>query len=202
MSRIFIENLPKNITQDVLQQKFAEKGEITDIQLRQDKRNAFIGYKQPEQAQNAVDYFNRTFIHTSKITVKIVDNYRLNKKVEKLPTISDEKSFVDETKKKKRKKIDPFEEVRNDPEFEDFLRLQRNIDTNNKSKEIWKDDVIANVHGDDDDDNDDDDVGQDEIDEDNHDKTVEKRIKKTFDFHCENSWPTIQDKKITIKRIS
>nr|XP_046916586.1 probable RNA-binding protein 19 isoform X3 [Dermatophagoides farinae] len=180
MSRIFIENLPKNITQEVLQQKFAEKGEITDIQLRQDKRNAFIGYKQSEQAQNAVDYFNRTFIHTSKITVKIVDNYRLNKKVEKLPTISDEKSFDDETKKKKRKKIDPFEEVRNDPEFEDFLRLQRNIDTNNKSKEIWKDDVIANVHGDDDDD--DDDVGQDEIDEDNHDKTVEKRIKKTFDF--------------------
>ncbi|XP_075588988.1 putative RNA-binding protein 19 isoform X2 [Dermatophagoides farinae] len=180
MSRIFIENLPKNITQDVLQQKFAEKGEITDIQLRQDKRNAFIGYKQSEQAQNAVDYFNRTFIHTSKITVKIVDNYRLNKKVEKLPTISDEKSFDDETKKKKRKKIDPFEEVRNDPEFEDFLRLQRNIDTNNKSKEIWKDDVIANVHGDDDDN--DDDVGQDEIDEDNHDKTVEKRIKKTFDF--------------------
>ena len=163
-----------------MQQKFAEKGEITDIQLRQDKRNAFIGYKQSEQAQNAVDYFNRTFIHTSKITVKIVDNYRLNKKVEKLPTISDEKSFDDETKKKKRKKIDPFEEVRNDPEFEDFLRLQRNIDTNNKGKEIWKDDVIANVHGDDDDN--DDDVGQDEIDEDNHDKTVEKRIKKTFDF--------------------
>ncbi|XP_027196335.2 putative RNA-binding protein 19 [Dermatophagoides pteronyssinus] len=180
MSRIFIENLPKNITQEVLKQKFAEKGEITDIQLRQDKRNAFIGYKQPEQAQNAVDYFNKTFIHTSKITVKICDSFRLNKKAEKSQTIQDEKTD-DDSKKKKRQKIDPFEEVRNDPEFEDFLRLQRNIDVDNKCKEIWKDDVIANVLDDQDEENDDECDNIDD-DDDNQNKDVEKRLKKTFDF--------------------
>ncbi|KPM05104.1 RNA-binding protein 19-like protein [Sarcoptes scabiei] len=129
MSRIFIENLPKNITENEIVNKFSEKGEITDVKLRKSKRNAFVGFKLPEQAQDACEYFNKTFINSSRISVKIADTVRAYQ------------SNTIQNVKKVKKKFDPFDELKDDPEFQDFLKLQRNTDSS-KNQRIWDDDAL------------------------------------------------------------
>ena len=47
-----------------------------------------------------------------------------------------------EENKSKKRKIDPFEEVKDDPEFEEFLKVQRNI-KKDKGKQIWSDDIVV-----------------------------------------------------------
>lgn len=64
------------MTEDKLKEHFSKKGNITDVQLKYTKegvfrRFCFIGYKTEEEAQNAVDYFNQTYIDTSKISVEL-----------------------------------------------------------------------------------------------------------------------------------
>ena len=55
---------------------FSEKGQITDCSLKYTKggafrKFAFIGYKRKEEAEHAVQFFNKSYIDTSKIVVRI-----------------------------------------------------------------------------------------------------------------------------------
>ena len=55
---------------------FSEKGHITDCSMKYTKggvfrKFAFIGYKNKEEAENAVQYFNNSFIDTTKIVVSV-----------------------------------------------------------------------------------------------------------------------------------
>lgn len=103
-----------------MRKRFSQKGEITDIQLKSEKRNAFIGFKTSEQAQEAIDYFNKTFINSCKISVKAAKGFIVNKNINQI---------VDEppSKKIKTKKFDPFEELKDDEDFKNFLQVQRNL---------------------------------------------------------------------------
>lgn len=79
MSRLIIRNLPKNIKEDRIRSIFVVKGELTDVKLCYTKdgkfrRFGFIGYKTEDQAQAALQHFNKSFIDTSKITVDIAKN--------------------------------------------------------------------------------------------------------------------------------
>ena len=79
MSRLIIRNLPKNIKEDRVRSIFVAKGELTDVKLCYTKdgkfrRFGFIGYKTEDQAQAALQHFNKSFIDTSKITVDIAKN--------------------------------------------------------------------------------------------------------------------------------
>lgn len=137
-----------------MHKRFSARGEITDIQLRKDKRNAYIGFKTSDQANECVEYFDKTFIYTSKISVKVAQAFRIKKvELNDVPSVEEPKPKV---------KFDPFEDVKNEEEFKEFIQLQRNISKLNavlcyslikvvfkdlgKGKEIWKDDVADIEH--------------------------------------------------------
>lgn len=70
-SRIFVKNLPRNITEAQFRQHFAANGrDVTDVKLMADRRIGFVGYKTAEDAAQAVRYFNRSYIRMSKIAVE------------------------------------------------------------------------------------------------------------------------------------
>ncbi|KAJ2847335.1 Multiple RNA-binding domain-containing protein 1 [Coemansia brasiliensis] len=75
-SRIIVKNLPKHIDERRFRNHFGLKGEITDVKLLYTNRGKFrrfgyIGYRTEEEAQSACEYFNNSFIDTSKIEVQI-----------------------------------------------------------------------------------------------------------------------------------
>ncbi|KAG0652318.1 multiple RNA-binding domain-containing 1 [Hyphodiscus hymeniophilus] len=70
-SRIFIKGLPPTITEDEFKKHFGAKFEITDAKLISQRRIGYVGYKSPEDAANAVKYFNRSYIRMSKVAVEI-----------------------------------------------------------------------------------------------------------------------------------
>jgi RNA-binding proteins (RRM domain) len=71
-SRIFVKNLPPNITESDFRKHFAVQGrQVTDVKLYPSRRIGFIGYKSAEDAAWAVKYFNKTFIRLSRIAVDL-----------------------------------------------------------------------------------------------------------------------------------
>ncbi|KIH91879.1 hypothetical protein SPBR_01729 [Sporothrix brasiliensis 5110] len=71
-SRVFVKNLPPNITDDQLRKHFSGGGRhITDLKLIARRRIAFIGYRSADEAKAAVRYFNRSFIRMSKLSVEL-----------------------------------------------------------------------------------------------------------------------------------
>ncbi|KAK9472654.1 uncharacterized protein V1510DRAFT_416531 [Dipodascopsis tothii] len=76
MSRIIVKNLPKNLSDERFRKHFADHSSITDAKLMrtksgQSRRFGFIGLRSAEDAEEAVKYFNRTFIDMSRIDVAI-----------------------------------------------------------------------------------------------------------------------------------
>ena len=76
-SRLFVKNLPPNITEADFRKHFSAQGrEVTDVKLIPHRRIGFVGYKSHEDAARAVKYFNRSFIRMSKISVDIAKPVR------------------------------------------------------------------------------------------------------------------------------
>lgn len=107
---------------------------MTDIQLKYTKDGkfrqfGFVGFQTEEQAQEAIKFFDKTFIHTSRVTVEICKE--LNQKIyEADPNVKkDEKGniYVKEL----------LDQHKNDPLFKEF------IETHEKPKALWRDDVIS-----------------------------------------------------------
>ncbi|KAI1104609.1 RNA-binding domain-containing protein [Jackrogersella minutella] len=70
-SRIFVKGLPPNLNEADLRKHFASKGHITDVKLIPHRRIGYVGYKDSQEAANAVKYFNRSFVRMSKINVEL-----------------------------------------------------------------------------------------------------------------------------------
>ncbi|KAI0987388.1 hypothetical protein GJ496_011530 [Pomphorhynchus laevis] len=73
ISRVFIKDLPNDISDKILRKRFDDCGTITDVRLlyRRDggfRRIATIGFKNSEEAQVAIKRNNRSFINNSRIT--------------------------------------------------------------------------------------------------------------------------------------
>lgn len=82
MSRLIVKNLPVYLTQDRLRKHFEGSdgpgGALTDVKLvfnadGTSRRFGFIGYKTPAEAERARNWFNRTYVDSSRIAVDIVD---------------------------------------------------------------------------------------------------------------------------------
>ncbi|EPQ30657.1 uncharacterized protein PFL1_01558 [Pseudozyma flocculosa PF-1] len=76
MSRIIVKGLPTYLSDVRLRDHFAQRGAVTDVKLMKrpdgtSRRFGFVGYRSEQEAQDAMDYFNRTFIDTSRITVEL-----------------------------------------------------------------------------------------------------------------------------------
>ena len=77
MSRLIVKNLPAYLNEARLREHFSSKGGvITDTKLarRSDgtsRRFGFVGFKTEQEAQEALQYFHKTFIDTARIDVSI-----------------------------------------------------------------------------------------------------------------------------------
>ncbi|KFK24909.1 hypothetical protein AALP_AA8G040800, partial [Arabis alpina] len=75
-SRLYVKDLPKYVTEVRLRDVFSQKGEITDVQLKRSKDGksrqfGYIGYRSEQEAQEALKYFNKSFIDTCRISIEI-----------------------------------------------------------------------------------------------------------------------------------
>lgn len=86
MSRLIVKNLPSYVTPARLRDHFEQKGcpigTITDfkVALKPDgnsRRFGFIGYKTENEALSAKEWFDRTFIDSTRINVNIVQVSRV-----------------------------------------------------------------------------------------------------------------------------
>lgn len=82
MSRLIVKNLPAYLTQAQLRSHFEAKdgpgGTLTDVKvvLKPDgtsRRFGFVGFKTDAEAQKAQKWFDRTFIHSSRISVAVIE---------------------------------------------------------------------------------------------------------------------------------
>ncbi|KAH7098273.1 RNA-binding domain-containing protein [Auriculariales sp. MPI-PUGE-AT-0066] len=78
-SRLIVKGLPAQLTDSRLREHFAsaQKGTVTDVRIlyHQDgtsRRFGFIGFKSDAEAAAAKDYFDRSFIGTSRLSVQVV----------------------------------------------------------------------------------------------------------------------------------
>ncbi|KAL4907329.1 multiple RNA-binding domain-containing protein 1 [Aspergillus multicolor] len=70
-TRVFVSGLPPTLTNDQLKKHFATRFQVTDAHILPKRRIGFVGFKSSEVAQQAVSYFNKTFMKMSKISVDI-----------------------------------------------------------------------------------------------------------------------------------
>ncbi|URE45051.1 hypothetical protein MUK42_25200 [Musa troglodytarum] len=75
-SRLCIKNLPKYVSEDRLREFFSQKGEVTDAKLMRTKDGksrqfAFIGFRTEREAEDALNYFNNSYMDTLKITCEV-----------------------------------------------------------------------------------------------------------------------------------
>ena len=154
MSRIIVKNLPQNgVIEEDLKKHFADIDNVTDIKLKFNdfgafRRFAFVGFKSEEGATKAINKLNNSFIRNSKIAIEACKAIR-DRRQEKTPKISPESNgdnFGDgsqrhQNKKANTSKENPFEDLHGEPEFEEFVTLQRNLGQNIKTKQIWSDDA-------------------------------------------------------------
>ena len=75
MSRLIVRGLPSYLTDARLREHFSQKGAVTDVKLMRrpdgtSRKFGFVGYRSEEEAQQALDYFNRTFIDTARISIE------------------------------------------------------------------------------------------------------------------------------------
>ncbi|OVA01962.1 RNA recognition motif domain [Macleaya cordata] len=76
VSRVCVKNLPKYVAEDNLRDFFSQKGEVTDAKLMRTKDGksrqfAFIGFRTEQQAEEALKYFNNSYMDTCRITCEI-----------------------------------------------------------------------------------------------------------------------------------
>lgn len=76
MSRLIVRGLPSYLTDARLREHFSQKGAVTDVKLMRrpdgtSRKFGFVGYRSEQEAQQALDYFNRTFIDTSRISIEL-----------------------------------------------------------------------------------------------------------------------------------
>lgn len=124
--------VPLQITGQALEELFSAKGEVSDVQLKYNSQGkfrcfAFVGFKSEEQAAEACEYFNNTYVQNCKIKVELCKNER--------------KEEPEQPKPEERKKSvkEEFEDLKDDTEFLEFLKVQRNV---GDTKKIWDDELI------------------------------------------------------------
>ncbi|RNA26777.1 putative RNA-binding 19 [Brachionus plicatilis] len=149
-SRIIVKNLPKKISDEKFRTYFSKVGEITDAKLKFTKDGkfrqfGFVGFKSDDQAKQAIDYFNNTYIDASKLVVELcqpLNEASKSRPWSKYSKDNKKPELKKEATKKKPKKEDKMEKLLGplgkDEEFIEFLEANKAI----KSKEsIWKNDI-------------------------------------------------------------
>ncbi|XP_020138512.2 putative RNA-binding protein 19 [Microcebus murinus] len=141
MSRLIVKNLPNGMKEERFRQLFAAFGTLTDCSLKFTKdgkfrKFGFIGFKSEEEAQTALNHFNKSFIDTSRITVEFCKSFgdptkpRAWSKHAQKPSQAKQPpkdSVAPEMKKndKKQKVASELEKLKEDTEFQEFLSVHQ-----------------------------------------------------------------------------
>ncbi|XP_053938393.1 probable RNA-binding protein 19 [Cuculus canorus] len=159
MSRLIVKNLPNGMKEDRFRKLFAAFGPLTDCCLKFTKdgkfrKFGFIGYRSEDEAQKALNHFNRSFIDTSRITVELCKSFgdpskpkAWSKHTQKAPASEKQTekpvtSAAPAGTKKTKKKKDPTEnlkELEEDKTFQEFLVVHQ------KRSQVatWANDTLA-----------------------------------------------------------
>ncbi|KAI1195456.1 RNA recognition domain-containing protein [Nemania serpens] len=141
-SRVFVRGLPPTVNETDLRKHFSLKGHVSDIKCFPKRRIGYVGFKTPQEAAEAVKYFNRSFIRMSKINVElarpIADPSLSRTEFSNVqPTGSSKATFTQQSgpseqpdisaKKRKRDALDE-----SDPKLQEFLNVMQtsNISAN------------------------------------------------------------------------
>ncbi|KAK2509982.1 hypothetical protein MC885_004954 [Smutsia gigantea] len=124
MSRLIVKNLPNGMKEERFRQLFTAFGTLTDCSLKFTKdgkfrKFGFIGFKSEEEAQTALNHFNKTKPRAwSKHT---------QKPVQAKQPLKDKHSIPPEAKKddKKKKVASELEKLKKDTEFQEFLSVHQ-----------------------------------------------------------------------------
>ncbi|XP_074570750.1 multiple RNA-binding domain-containing protein 1 [Curcuma longa] len=161
MSRLCVKNLPKYANENRLREFFSQKGEVTDAKLMRtrdgkSRQFAFIGFKTEKEAEDALNYFNNSYMDTCKITCEVAhrvgdpsiprpwSHYSAKKVSTCSPNDSKTKNEVmkvssstsnDSSLKQKNVKPSEYE----DPKFREFLQIMQ---PRSKQK-TWANDTSA-----------------------------------------------------------
>ena len=74
-SRIFVRGLPPSLSADEFRIHFSAQSTPTDAKLIPNRRIGYIGYRSPGDAAKAVKYYNKSFIHMSRIGVELARSF-------------------------------------------------------------------------------------------------------------------------------
>ncbi|XP_066187422.1 probable RNA-binding protein 19 [Sylvia atricapilla] len=158
MSRLIVKNLPNGMKEERFRKLFAAFGTLTDCCLKYTKdgrfrKFGFIGYRSEDEAQTALNHFNKSFIDTSRVTVELCRSFgdptkpkAWSKHSQKAP--APEKQTKEPVASaapagtKKKKKKDPVEnlkELQEDKTFQEFLVVHQ------KRSQVatWANDTLA-----------------------------------------------------------
>ncbi|CCH60041.1 hypothetical protein TBLA_0C02300 [Henningerozyma blattae CBS 6284] len=161
MSRVIVKGLPVYLTDDKLKEHFIKRlthkhnnsnsqNLITDVKILKDKngnsrRFAFIGFRNEDDAYDAVDYFNGSYIDTAKLNVSIAKSFAdpnvpqpmKEKKREALKRIRErEEKLIGGKNKKQKSKHDNKKVSSIDAEIEKNKQLQEFIETMKPSSKV------------------------------------------------------------------
>ncbi|TID17260.1 hypothetical protein CANINC_004024 [Pichia inconspicua] len=165
MSRVIVKGLPTYYTEDKLREHFEKKGTVTDVKLKrknngESRRFAFIGYRDVQDAESAVKFFNNSFIDTSRITVELAKSFidpnvpiswkekrkqrdellaRTEIRLKEMEDAADRRK----SKKQKTQKSSLLDKIENDPTLKEFVETMKPA-TQSRS---WANDELVNVEG-------------------------------------------------------
>ncbi|XP_065213058.1 probable RNA-binding protein 19 [Planococcus citri] len=158
MSRIIVKNLHSSVTEKKLKGKFSEKGVVTDVQLKYTKDGkfrhfGFVGYQTREEAEAAVEYFDKSYFNSLRITVQFCSelgdtnkpkawskyapdstSFKKSQQADKKPDLKSKSVETDPVTKHLNEKI---EKLKDDPEFLEFLQVHK------KDRKVWENDDIT-----------------------------------------------------------
>uniref|UniRef100_A0A8C6A999 RNA binding motif protein 19 n=1 Tax=Marmota marmota marmota TaxID=9994 RepID=A0A8C6A999_MARMA len=132
---------PRRMKEERFRQLFTAFGTLTDCSLKFTKdgkfrKFGFIGFKSEEEAQTALNHFNKSFIDTSRITVEFCKSFGDPTKPRawskhaqrpRQPEQPSQGSVPPEIKKDDKKKRAPreLEQLKEDTEFQEFLSVHQ-----------------------------------------------------------------------------
>lgn len=163
MSRVIVKNLPTDCTEDALKNLVSRVGTVTDISLKYAKNGAFrkfafVGFLQEAEATNAVKLLDKSFLHSSRLSVQVAsalgdkekprawskyakDSSR-NVAAQKAKDEAEEK--IESGKEKPPRVNEELKRVEEDPAFAEFLKIH---DAKVNRGATWGNDVDGSLPG-------------------------------------------------------